>query len=292
MADRKPTVAITGANGFLGSALVDHFTSKGWHVVALIRQPITGKIKKNVSYAPYDLAKPVDAASLKDVDFLVHTAYVKQDKQHPDAFNENIQAAERLVQAARKNKVKRSVFISSMSAHDEAVSSYGKQKLAIEKIFNQKSEVSIRCGLMIGNGGILKQMVDFMRSKHAVPLVGGGNQPLQIVAMDDLVNVVDKLLNNKLSGVYTVATPQVYSYREFYKAISQQLHIKVLFVPVPFFVLINGLRLLSLLPLPIAVNPDNALGLKYLRSTETKDDLKAIGVQLHSLKEAIQMADL
>ena len=61
-----------------------------------------------------------------------------------------------------------------------------------------------------------------------------------------------------------MATPDVYSYKELYKAISHQLKIKVLFVPVPFFVLINGLRLLNLLPIPIAVNPDNALGLKTL----------------------------
>lgn len=292
MTNNNPKVAITGANGFLGSALVDHFSNKGWEVLALIRRPSSGTPKKNVSYLAYDLSKPFDVDSLKGVDFLVHTAYVKQDKQHPDAFNENIQAAERLVQAARKNKVKRSVFISSMSAHDEAVSSYGRQKLAIEKIFNQKNEVSIRCGLMIGNGGILKQMVDFMRSKHAVPLIGGGKQPLQIIAMDDLVKVIDKLLHGKLSGTYTVATPEVYSYKQFYNAISEQLNIRVLFIPVPFFVLINGLRLLSLLPLPIAVSPDNALGLKYLRSTDNSADMQAIGIKPHSLEDAITMANL
>ena len=42
-------------------------------------------------------------------------------------------------------------------------------------------------------------MVDFMRSKHMVPLIDGGKQPLQIVAVNDVVRVIDILLNSKLS---------------------------------------------------------------------------------------------
>jgi len=62
-----------------------------------------------------------------------------------------------------------------MSAHDGAESVYGRQKLAIEQLFNTKKDISLRGGLIIGNGGIVKEMVMFMRSKHLVPLIGGAS---------------------------------------------------------------------------------------------------------------------
>ena len=281
-----PRVAITGATGFVGSALVEHFARKGWQVVALVRNR-PKKSPQNITYVEYDLSRPLDAEKLADIDYLVHAAYIKQDRQHPQAFQTNIDAAKSIIDAARRQGVKKCLFISSMSAHPAAISAYGRQKLAIEKIFTGKNCLSIRSGLIIGNGGLVKQMVNFMSSKHLVPLVDGGRQPLQIIAIDDLVTVVDKLLRSRLSGRYTVATPEVYSYKQLYQAISRQLNIKVLYVPVPFFVLINLVRLINLLPVPVAVNPDNALGLKALRSVNTKSDLKKIGVTLKPLQDAL-----
>jgi nucleoside-diphosphate-sugar epimerase len=290
MKQTKPTVAITGASGFLGTKLVEYFTARGWHVKALVRTPRPDTA--NVTYVAYDIAKPVSDDVLADADYLVHAAYVKQDRQHPDAFQQNITAAKSLVTAARRHKLKKCLFMSSMSAHEDAISAYGKQKLAIEKVFNGKGCVAIRSGLIIGNGGLVKEMVGFMRSKHMVPLVGGGKQPLQIIAIDDLVTTIDKLLQSNLSGIYTVATPEVYSYKQLYRAISRQLHIKVLFVPIPFFILINLLRIINLLPIPLAVNPDNALGLKALIAVDTAPDLKKIGVKLRPLEQALKVASL
>jgi nucleoside-diphosphate-sugar epimerase len=282
---KKPTVAITGANGFLGSALVNHFSSKGWQVIALVRNPI--KSTNNVRYIEYDLAKPFDDKILDGVEYLVHAAYIKQDKRHPNAFTVNVKAAEEIIKATKKQKFKKSLFVSSMSANEYAESAYGKQKLAIEKIFSEVNSVSVRSGLIIGNGGLVKQMIDFMRSKHMVPLVGGGQQPLQIVSITDLAMTIEKLLTSNLSGVLTVATPQIYTYKEFYQAIAKHINSKILFVPVPFFILINTIRLINLMPIPIAVNSDNAFGLKNLRSADTISDLRKIHIELKDLESSL-----
>jgi nucleoside-diphosphate-sugar epimerase len=286
MPTKQPTIAITGARGFLGSALVEHFSKKGWQVRALVRTPLVSS--KNVSFAAYDLAKPIDPEILKGVDYVVHTAYIKQDRQHPHAFSTNVTAAKQLVAAAKKQGVKKCLFMSSMSAHTGAISAYGKQKLAIEKIFSGAGYVSIRSGLIIGNGGLARQTVDFMRSKHVVPLVEGGKQPLQIISISDLVMAIDKLLLSHLSGILTIATPEIYTYKELYQAISKHLAITVIYVPIPFSVLINVIRIINLLPIPMAVNPDNALGLKALHSVDTKPDLQKIGLTLQNLESSLQ----
>ncbi|HEY8999560.1 MAG TPA: NAD-dependent epimerase/dehydratase family protein [Candidatus Saccharimonadales bacterium] len=287
MSKEQPTVAITGANGFVGGELVRYFTDKGWRVVALVRKPKDFKETKLISYRAYDLTKPVASDLLKGVDYLVHTAFIKYDRKHPEALKMNVKAAEDLLANAKKHNVKKSVFMSSMSAHDEAVSIYGKQKLAVEDVFAGPNGVSLRSGLILGNGGIVKQMAGFIKSKHVVPLVDGGKQPLQVIGVYDLARVIDAAFAPKINGTFTVAHPQVYSYRQFYQALGKRLDTKVFFVPVPFGLLLGAMRTVSALHLPLAVNEDNLWGLKKLRAAETEKDLKKLGVALDDLEKVL-----
>jgi len=286
------TIAITGASGFLGSELVDYFASQGWKVVALVRQPKLQPARKHVSYLAYDLETIVAPSIFTSVDVLVHAAFIKQDRQHPYAYQENVQAAERLLTASRHAKVKHKIFVSSMSSHEGAVSIYGRQKLAIEKLFNQAGEVSLRAGLLIGNGGIVKTMADFMRRKHVVPLVGGGRQPLQIVNVSDMGPVIVRTIERSTPAVLTIATPEVYSYKYFYTALAKQLNVWVLFVSTPFVVLLAALRLAGWLHLPTAVNVDSVLGLKKLIAVDNRHDLELLDIALDDLETSLSKSHL
>jgi len=285
-------VVITGATGFLGSELVAYFAAEGWQVTGLCRTPKKSK-NLHVTYKAYDMMGDVDENIFKDADYLVHTAFIKYDQKHPDAFQLNVAAAQKLLATAKKHKLKKPLFISSMSAHAGAVSVYGKQKLAVEKLFVKDGGVALRSGMIIGNGGIVAQMVDFMRSKHMVPLIGGGKQPLQIIGVYDLVKAIDKSLTLKnVTGVLTVATPQVYTYKSFYQSIARRLGIRVFFVPVPFWLLLNTMRLISYLHIPLAVNEDNLLGLKMLKAAKTSDDLSRLHMTVDGLEKALSNVNL
>jgi nucleoside-diphosphate-sugar epimerase len=288
MSSKQPTVLITGASGFLGSTLVEYFASKGWRVIGLVRNPEGQTAHKNVRYEKYDITKPVNKELFKGANYLVHTAFIKYGRQHPDAMSINLKGAKSLLAASRENKLQKNIFLSSMSAHHQAKSVYGKQKLAIEALFNTNHDVAVRSGLIVGNGGIVKNMVDFMKSKRMVPLIDGGTQPLQIIAVYDLARTIERLLTTKVSGVLTIATPTVYSYKQFYQAIARQLGITVLYVPVPFWALLGAMRAVSALHLPLSVNEDNLWGLKMLRSADTTHDLKKIDITLDSLEKALR----
>lgn len=286
---RKPTVIITGANGLVGTQLVQYFASKGWSVKALVRNPKRFSSSSNVTYSSYSLEKPVDPAVFKGADYLIHTAFMKQDRKHPDAFKVNVKAAASLLQASRKYKLKKNLFMSSMSAHDEAISTYGKQKLAIEKLFDSAHDINFRSGLIIGDGGIVRDMTQFMKSKHAVPLIGGGKQPLQVIGVYDLVTAIERgLTDPSLHGTFTVATSQVYTYRSFYQAIAQQQKLHVLYVPVPFWVLMSVIRTATALHVPLDFNEDNLLGLKKLIAVDNKKDLAALRIKPDSLKTILR----
>jgi nucleoside-diphosphate-sugar epimerase len=283
----RKTIVITGASGFLGSALVSHFAGKGWQVRALLRNAAKYSTP-GVTYLDYELAKPINDSVLDGADYLVHAAYMKHGKQHPDALQVNLEAAKRLIKASRKHHLTRNVFISSMSAHSGAESTYGKQKLAIENLFSGGDCTIIRSGLIMGDGGMVKQMADFMKRKHAVPLIDGGKQPLQVIAIYDLVRVIDTILAKDSSGLLTIATPEVYTYKEFYEALRKHLKTPVVFIPVPLSLLMGVVKGTSLLHLPLSINQDNVLGLKNLRSANTGPDLAKLGIKLDPLEKILE----
>ncbi len=286
MPTSKPKVVITGASGFLGSELIKSFRKDGWQVVGLVRNAQKYKTP-GVEYVEFDLSKPFDDSAFAGADYLIHAAYVKYDSNNPDAMNINLDGSKRILQASRKHKLKRNVFMSSMSAHSGAESVYGKQKLKIEKLFSGADCAVIRSGLIMGNGGIVKQMADFMKSKHAVPLIGGGKQPLQVIGVYDLVRVIKAILDQKKSGTFTIATPEIYTYKTFYQKLSQRLGIKILYIPVPIGLLLGITKLTATLHLPFSINSDNVLGLKNLRSAETATDLKKLNIILDDLDQIL-----
>lgn len=292
MAKQAPTIAVTGANGFLGSQLVSYFSEHGWRVVALVRHPQQYPKKNNITYVEYDLLKAPRPDVLRGVDYVVHAAYIKQDRKNPDAFAANIQGANYLLAAARAATTQKNIFISSMSSHESAISSYGRQKLAIEKLFNTSADVSLRLGLIIGNGGIVRTMTNFMRSKHLVPLPGGGKQPLQIINVHNVSKAIEQAIEHDANGTLTIANPRVYTYKEFYKALGNYLDIRVFFVPVSFPVLLGLLKLAGMLRLPIDIDIENVQGLQKLIAVDTRKDLRNLHIKLDDLDESLRQAAL
>ena len=261
MTKNFPTVVITGASGYIGSYLVEYFATKNWHVIGLVRDANKKSSTSNIQYVTYDMVQRLDETVFAEADYLIHLSYIKNDRKNPDALKQNTEGTTTLLRAAHKYDLKKTIFMSSMSAQPDAASSYGQQKFRIEKMFNTKRDVNVRSGLVVGNGGLFKQTVDFMRSRHIAPLIGGGNQPIQIIAIYDLARVVEKLLIGKYFGTFTIANARPFTYRSLYKTVARILDIRVLFVPVPFIIPQLVLRLIKLLHLPFPVNEDNLLGL-------------------------------
>lgn len=292
MKSNQPTIIISGANGFLGKELVAHFSRKNFHVVGLVRNPEIQKPLKNVTYKKHDLSKKLDDVLFKNADYFVHAAYIKEDKTTPNAFALNLSGTKQLVKASRKYNLKHTIFISSMSAQPDALSTYGKQKYEIEKLFSHKNDVVIRSGLIIGAGGLVQQITNFIRKFHIAPLIGGGTQPLQIIAVYDLVKAIETLLSSKISGTLTIAEPTVFTYKEFYRAIAANLHMSLVLLPVPFFIPLFAIQFAKAIGIPLSITKDNLLGIRRLRSVDTKADLAKINLKPDRLEKVLRKVRL
>lgn len=285
MNPEKRTIAVTGANGFIGSHLVEYFAGKNRRVRALQRKPGATE-RNNVTYHSFSLGEPIDERDFNGIDWLVHSAYQPYGPKNRDADNVNRKGTKELIRVCRKNNIKL-IFLSSFSAHEEAESHYGRSKLELETFIDQQRDCILRLGLVLGNKGLFADTVDILKKSKIIPLIDDGVQPVQILLVDDLCGIIEKVIDNNLSGKYNVATEEIYTIRDLYVQVAERMRLKRLYVPFPLKLLQLIVATIELLRIPVGINSENVLGLKHMRSFDTKEDLKNLGIELSRLDQAI-----
>jgi nucleoside-diphosphate-sugar epimerase len=281
------TIAITGASGFIGKSLLHYFSSKGWNVRALQRNP--AKSSGKISYHAYELPDRFDEKILEGVDVLIHCAvqHYTPSSKNTDTINEK--GAETLIRLCRKTGT-RLVFLSTLSAHEQAQSHYGQNKLKLEGMFDLAKDLVLKLGLVVGHtGGLFHTIYESIKKTNVVPLVGGGKQPVQTIAIDDLCRIIASGISNHMSGIYNIAEPDPLPMKELYTLIARQLGKEPKFVPVPAFLLLIACHMAELIGVKLPISSENVLGLKQLKSFDTAADLKKFGIRVKPFKESIRL---
>lgn len=281
----KPSIIITGANGFIGEHLVQYFFENGWHVKALVRK-IPVEIVRDVHYFEYDLEGNIDETVFDSTDYLVHCAYLKFD-QNKNADEINLLGTKKILDVCRKKNVK-PLFLSSFSAHKDAESHYGKTKLACEKLFDLSKDVVLKPGLVIGKKGLAAELIKTINKSSLIPLIGGGLQPVQTIYIDDLCLIVEQAFERETVGLYHVAETNAIKMKILYEEIAKQLNRKISFLPFPLSLLYFICKMAETIGLKLPVSSENVLGLKHLIKFDTKDDLKKLDITLKNYSESLE----
>jgi nucleoside-diphosphate-sugar epimerase len=190
---------VTGATGFVGTALLDHLRQHGHPVRAVVRRP-TAALRSDVeAIALGDLTGPVDwTEALKDVDIVVHlAARVHVMKSEGAAAlaeyrRMNVDVTARLARAAAQAGVKRFVLASSVKAVGESTapgerfddntpprptSAYGISKLEAERALAAEAAGTAMSYTILrpplihgpGAGGNLARLERWIRSGIPLP---------------------------------------------------------------------------------------------------------------------------
>jgi len=127
------TIALTGATGFVGQAVLDQAAQSDETVRALTRRAQAPRA--NVEWVAGDLSDTAALAALcEPCDAIVHVAGLT-NAPDPAAFEEaNVGGTARLIAAAKHSRAKRFVFVSSLSAREPGLSAYGASKARAEKL--------------------------------------------------------------------------------------------------------------------------------------------------------------
>jgi nucleoside-diphosphate-sugar epimerase len=268
--NRTKHIVITGANGFIGLALVNYFCEKEYSVTALVRKIPLHSIA-NVNYQLYSLESNSAMDFLTPNSILIHCAYSKKETLiHNEDVNEF--ATKHLLNEAQKHKLKQCVFISSISVLSNSDSYYTRQKSKIESLFNHQNHIIIRPSLVIGNDGLFYKTISKLKKTKILPLINGGNQPIYYVGIADLVKVIADAIEKNNSRIQIVSHPKPISYKEFYSKVANQLQFKIIPISIPLSLLKLGVFLNSFLPKPI-LTKDNLKG--FIATSNLEMDSKS-----------------
>lgn len=133
-------VAITGATGFIGRALLDALLENGWKVRALTRQFSTAK-RENLEWIYGDLDNHAALQKLVGgVYAVIHCAGAVRGSSLGSFLHNNVTGTGNLLQAAfEQNSKSRFLFISSLAARNPELSWYATSKFKAEQLINDCS---------------------------------------------------------------------------------------------------------------------------------------------------------
>lgn len=247
-------IAITGASGLIGSALVGKLKSDGYTVQRLVRRPTVSS--EEIYWNP--LESKVDLEALAGVDAVIHLAGAGVgDKRWTKKYKSEILNSRLLGTTTIANavaEVKPQVFISSSAigwygetgnraviesdrGGDDFLAAVCREWESAADLAGDVRTVKIRTGLVLDpTGGALGRMLPLFRFGLGGKL-GNGKQWWSWITLHDHLRAIEFLLENKeISGPVNLTSPNPVTNQEFTSALARALRRPAL-LPAPAFAL-------------------------------------------------------
>ena len=243
------TIAVTGASGLIGSALVSHLREKGDTVIKLVRRE--PRAKDEAFWDP--IGGKVDLVALEGVDSIVHLAGAGVgDKRWSTSYkaeilNSRLYGTTTIANAAEQLKIKSLISSSAIGWYGEtgnrAVTEndrggddfLARVCLEWERAADGAPSVrttKIRTGLVLDpTGGALGRMLPLFRFGLGGKL-GSGKQWWSWITLHDVVRAIIFALEHPIAGPVNLTTPNPVTNQEFTAALARAMNRPALF-PAP-----------------------------------------------------------
>ncbi len=236
----QPTLAMTGATGFVGRATLRQAVEAGWHVRALTRR--AQEARDGVTWIAGALDRPDSLAEMATgADALLHIAGVVNVPTRAAFEAGNAVATANVVEAARGAGVLRFVHVSSLAAREPGLSHYGWSKARAETIVEASGLdwTIVRPPAVFGPGDT--EMLDLFRMARRGLMLIPPRGRMSAIYVDELARLLVALAAERHAGVGQIYEPDDgqpggWSHRGFARAIGRAVgrdRVATLAVPAP-----------------------------------------------------------
>lgn len=245
-------VGVTGASGFLGSALTDSLLADGHTVRRIVRHPVTGPEDRQ-----WD-GRHLAPDALDGLDAVVHLAGAGvADKRWSPAYKKEIRDSRVL----GTNAVARAVAHAAVPVLlcGSAIGFYGERgdllldetssagtgflpevclewEAASEPAHRHTRVALLRTGIVLGRGGVLARQRLLFKAGLGAPL-GNGRQWFSWISLSDQVAATRYLLTADVEGPVNLVAPNPVTNRDFTRVLGREVHRPTLPLGVPAAVL-------------------------------------------------------
>lgn len=261
-------ICITGANGFIGSALCNYLSNQGHDVIGLVSSKKRTN-KKKIKFFKVDFFKKNLNLSriLFKVECIIHCAAKAHDfnknkkKLLKEIKKNNINLTQILAFQAKKNKVKKFIFISSIGVNGSftmdkqifkyndkpnpsdsySISKWNSEKFLKNSFYNTQTKlIIIRPPLVYGPGvkGNLLRLMKLLNLGIPLPF-GSIYKQRSFVGLSNLLDFISVSMKHPKAPNKTllVSDSDDLTITEFIKKLSNSMNIKIFLIPVPIFLL-------------------------------------------------------
>jgi len=287
---------VTGANGFLGSHLVEELLRQGHEVTCLVRK--TSDLRwlegLKVNYLHGDIAREPLPEAIGDFEIVFHTAGLIATKHPKEFYAVNRDGTARLItRFAELGARPAFVYVSSLAAAGPSpdgtpvteespprpVSHYGRSKLEAErevlKHAEQMTVAVVRPPVIYGprDRGMLKFFEAAMR---IIVLPGLREKRVSVLHVRDVVSGIIAAAGSKTGEVYFLASDRAYAWTELADAINRAVGRDAGLLRIPDWSLTVLAAVSSLLKLSPFLSLDKARELRQTYWVASADKAKRL----------------
>ena len=258
--ENKRIAVVTGANGFVGSHLVDLLLSKNYTVRCIIRKSSNQRWLNGKNVEIYDCGLNDKAGLRKAIDgtdYIFHVAGVVKSKKPDGYFKGNVETTKNILDVAveYKKTIKKIVIVSSQTVSGPSlngnpvnetseckpITTYGKSKFAEEELaksYMNKLPITI-CRAPAVFGERDTEILIFFKTFNSglMTTIGFDKKFLSLIHVIDLVNgfYIAAVSKNSAGEIYFISSEKYYSWEEVGKITSEVLGKNPIKIKVPHF---------------------------------------------------------
>jgi len=257
----KQIAAVTGANGFVGSHLVDYLLTKNFEVRCIVRkssnlQWLEGKNVKIYDCGLFD--KDGLREAFRDVNYIFHVAGVVKAKNEEGYFRGNVESTKILLEVAAevKDQIKKFIMVSSQTVSGPAsagkpvteemepnpLTTYARSKVKQEQIvlsYKDVFPVTICRGPAIYGERDTEIFIYFqVFNKGLTTMIGFDKKELSLLHVSDLAEgLYLAAISDKANGqIYFISSEKFYTWNEVGNITSKVLNKKAFRIRIPHFI--------------------------------------------------------
>lgn len=311
---KKLKVAITGASGFVGSALAKKLKNE-YEVICLGRKkPLATASGDGVQWRECDLLKMSSTEyALEGVDiafFLVHSMMPSARLTQASFQDLDALTALNFATAAKNNNIKQIIYLTGIVPTEEKISKHLASRLEVENILKSSGVpvTALRAGLIVGAQGSSAQILFRLVKRLPVMICPKWMRIYtQPIDLEDVLYLLNYCIDNPKTKnqFFDIGGPDVLSYQQMVEMTAESLGKKRYFIPFPYFTtnlsslwvsLVTGAPMALVKPLVQSLNnkttaADNRLvKLSGLTSKPFQQSLRELNAEYKEVRKIVPRA--